>query len=370
MRIWRIILALLWLPGLAPAGERVPAEVTFSDGSALAGTVEVIGSRPLTISPTDAKRQQTFHLKDLRWIRHETETATLERPWTFAESGRHDKIYLDAPPYPLLNFRTTLGLVNGEEVAGHLISLAFRVRHEEGRDKFFLKRQIRGQGGQQLGEIVYPTLIRFPEHLPAEAKTLGGTITGAGRLIEVRAHDIERRQVVVARVQGDRFEFGKLLPGRYDLAALTSDYVLCGFSQATPSAKPAERPLPDNARAGIEEAFPKADDFFNDRWVLALRGHQDYAKTLVYKRRAKYYASEKHTPGGYLWHLEVWSWHSPETEWKLDQRFILVRRRQTGQEATRKLVLLDELTGVEPGAAINVERPADAAQWPTVRELD
>ena len=81
-------------------------------------------------------------------------------------------------------------------------------------------------------------------------------------------------------------------------------------------------------------------------------GNTAFAKTLVYGRRTSYYDAHKITPGGYLWHLEIWSWHRAESEWKIDRRYIMLRRKQQAGEAVRKLYQFDRLAGVKPGAVL------------------
>lgn len=348
--------ALAVAAAAAPTKEKVAAIVTFSDGATVAGELSMMGPRPLTLAPTGAKHQKSFYFRDILSLEHVPETATMEKPWTFKEMGKHEKIYFDGE-YPLINFKTTIRLIDGSSVSGHIISAVLVVRGDE-KSKFFFKRQIKGKLGQKLDDIVYATRIQFPEHRGAAAKRLAGRLKGFGKLLAASALDVERQQVLYARVREERFDFGNVLPGAYDVCLFTDTHVLLGLSELTPANRSGD-PLRDSDLAAIKKNVALADDFFNDRWVEALTGHRRYAKALLYKRRAKYYASDSITPGGFLWHLEVWSWHMPETEWKLDKRHMLVRHKQLGGQTVRKLYLLPTLAAVPPGKELALEPPPD-----------
>lgn len=364
-----LALGLSLLPGRAE--EEAAAVVVFSDAAAASGTLRLYGSRPLTIAPTGSDYQRQVRLADVAAIAHRPETATLERPWTFKENGLNEKLYFEGE-YPLLNFRTTIDLVDGSRLEGHLLAAVFELRDPDGgKRKVFLQRQLKGRKGQQLADLVYPVAIRFPEHQPAAARGLSGRLEGAGKLFSATAVDLEREQVVFARVAGTGFDFGPLLPGRYDLCLATDTSVLLGLGDAAPAAA-AGPPLQDGDLAAARKVFPLADDFFRDRWLLTLAGNRSFAKAVVYSRRADYYEADKFTPGGWLWHLEVWRWHFAEPEWKLDKRQLLIRHRQVGGEAVRRLYLVPSLAGIEPGRELLLRRNGDEVphDWQALRNLD
>jgi hypothetical protein len=337
------------------AEEPVTAAVRYSDGSIVSGQLSIIGSRPLTLVPLGERRQRFFALKDLLAIDQDIENADMAKPWTFKESGKPDKVFLEGE-YPLMNFLTRVSLVTGQVVTGHVISAAFTLKTDDAKSKVFLQRQIKGEKTQKLADVVYVSTIRFPAAVAADGKPIRGQVSGYGTVQEVTAFDAAREQVVFAKVGKDgSFDFGSLLPGAYDLCVLTDTHVLLGFSGA---------PL-TNDLAAVQKVFPLADDFFKDRWVLGLAGTHAYAKALVYKRRDKYYESERWTPGGFLWHVEFWSWHLAGDEWKVDKRFILIRHKQQGGEKNRQLLLCPALGAVTPGATIPALNPVTP-----VRSLD
>lgn len=331
----------------------LPAVVTTSDGEVLAGQLRIIGPRPLTIVPFGEKRQRTILLSDVVSIEHQAEKETLERPWTFKESGRPEKVYFEGK-YPLINFQTRILLVNGSTVVGHVISAVMELKTADGKRKLFLKRQIKGTKEQRLADLDYPTSIRFTDARASGSGPISGSLKGAGRLLLVTALDNEREQILTAKVTGERFDFGNVLPGSYDLCMFTDRYVLVGHSDAVPQTFKGA-PLQDDDRVAINKKFPLADDFFTERWILSLCGHRGFAKALVYKRREKYYESEKWTPGGFLWHLEVWRWHFVEPDWKIDRRYILIRHKQKGAEKNRKLIHCKRLDAVIPGHIVHID---------------
>lgn len=352
-----------------PAAEYLPAVITLSDRTIAAGGVRLIGARPLTMVPEGEDRQHTFHLDDIVAIDHFPENASMERPWVFKESGRAEKIYLEGE-YPLMNFKTSISLVNGKQITGHLISVGLDFKAEQGKRKLFLKRQIKGTKTQKLDDVVYIRNIRMTSNQVQGGGNISGTVQGFGRVIAVSALDNLREQVIFAAVSADGgFDFGTVLPGSYDVCVLTDTHVLTGLSDETPAERRGD-PLQDGDIDGIRKKFPLADDFFNDRWVMRLRGNRKFAKALVYKRRSEYYESDRWTPGGFLWHLEVWSWHLAGDEWKVDRRGILIRHKQKGGENNRKLYVGEVLNAVRPGASLHIQEGQDNEKWSFIRDLE
>ncbi len=347
----------------------VPVVATLSDGTVLSGDLSMIGSRPLTLVPFGQDRQRMFLFSDIVSIDHEVETSSMERPWTFKESGKADKVYLEGQ-YPLLNFKTRITLINGSVVTGHVISAVMSLKGDEGQQKLFLQRQIKGSLQQKIADVVFVGSLRMTGSAVAGGGPIKGRIEGFGTVCSVTALDNAREQILAARVTRDnQFDFGTVLPGTYDLCVLTDTHVLTGHSGDTPRGNAGD-PLQDGDLAAINTKFPLADDFFNDRWILRLRGNRSFAKALVYKRRADYYEHEKWTPGGFLWHLEVWSWHFADPDWKVDHRYILIRHKQQGGEQDRKLMCGKALDAVPPGSTLTIQAGnGNNEEWHLIRDL-
>jgi len=350
---WLMLVLPLAVVGRMRENDDLPAVVTFADGSTLSGDLRIMGSRPLVVTPTGGS-QKRVRAQDILLIEQAVEKASLERPWTFKEAGKPEKIYFEGQ-YPLINFLTRVTLTTGEIIEGHVISGVYILSGETGKKKIFLKRQIKGKVGQELGDIEYVSSIRYVGNSPVDGARMHGAVSGCGKVLTVNAIDIEREQVLQAKVNGDRFDFGSVLPGRYDLCVLTDRMVVAGLSDVTPSSFATGSPIAPGDRKALEKVFPLADDFFNDRWIVYLGGQRNYARMLVYKRRAKYHDSHVFTPGGWVWHVDVWNWHNPGSEWKVDNRHILA----------------DELGAVEAAdGAVELNYDTDGSKWRTLRSLD
>lgn len=351
-------------------GTAAPALVTLSDGTVLSGELRVIGARPLTLVPLGEDRQRLFLLGDMVSIEQEVEKASMERPWVFKESGKAEKVYSDGE-YPLLNFQTRITLVNGSVVTGHVISVVLTLKTDAGQKKLFLQRQIKGTLEQKVADVTYARSVRLTSSAIEGGGALCGSVEGFGRVESVAALDNGREQILLAKVTKDnRFDFGTVLPGSYDLCVLTDTHALTGHSDATPAGKTGAA-LQAGDWAAINAKFPLADDFFNDRWILQLRGHRGFAKALIYKRRADYYEAERWTPGGFLWHLEVWSWHFADPDWKVDRRYILIRHKQKGGEQNRKLMTGKMLDAVAPGQTLRIQANEEKEnEWHFIRDLN
>lgn len=341
--------------GVDKEPERVEAVITMNDGSVISGILTVIGSNPLTITPLKESRQRQLRFEDILSIDNKVETSEMKKPWVYKESGSIEKVYYDEKEYPFLNFITKITLVDGSTVTGHMVSAAFYIKDNTGKHKLFLQRQIKGEKGQLLNEVVYPVSFRFSGNTAKDALPMKGSVEGLGRLEKVSAFDIERGGVLAAKISdGCKFDFGNLLPGAYDVFILTDTYVVGGFSASIPSGIKGS-PLQDSDLEGIRKLLPLTDDFFKDRRILKLAGSRDYAKTLAYKQRSDFLDDLGNPVRGVrLWHLEMMTWHLPESEWQLDNRFVLIRHKQQDSEKVRKLYVAPSLGAVKPGSELKI----------------
>ena len=153
-------------------GRSVPVIATFSDDTLVEGEARVIGSRPLTLVLLGENRQRMFTLADLADVEQIVEQASMERPWTFKEAGRPEKVYLEGE-YPLVNFLTRLTLVNGSVVTGHVISAALELRGPTGKKKIFLQRQIKGTKPRR--STIWSTSVRSACRMPRSRTAVRST---------------------------------------------------------------------------------------------------------------------------------------------------------------------------------------------------
>lgn len=348
--------------------QEVTAEIEYSDGITVKGRLRIMGSRPLVITPLGGN-QRRFNSEDISRIEQRLEKASLEKPWTFKEAGKPEKIYFDGE-YPLLNFITRVTLTTGELIEGHVISAVYVFQGESGKNKIFLKRQIKGKVGQQIRDVVYVKDMRFISNQAVKGERLFGQVIGGGKLISVKAIDVEREQIHKAKITGDAFDFGRVPPGKFDLCVFTDQLVAVSLSDLSPTSFARGPAITEADQQSLQEVFPKTDDFFNDRWIVKISGHRNYARMLVYKRRADYHDAKNITPGGWVWHVDVWNWHNPGSEWKIDSRHIVARHLQKKDEPIRPLYLADELGAVSPGKSVILNCDKHREQWHLLRTLN
>ena len=326
-------------------------KIEFSDGEKYQGKLSVMGIRPVTICPSGSKYQQKILLKDILTLRQVVKEAKMNRPWLYKEAGKVEKMYLEGK-YPFINLETEILLTNGKVIRGDIVSAAFRFKGK-GPKKIFLTRQIKGKVGEKMDDVIYPVKFTF-DNEENIVEPIWIKLTNGGKITRATALDNEREIVRFGKIEGDKITFNNLFDADYDIFILTDDRVLFGLSNSVPSSKKGKS-LPSDASAKINKKFPLADDFFNDRWILDLKGNTSFCKTLVYKRRAKYYHAHKHTPGGWMWHLDIWSWHLAGEEWKIDRRYIMIRHKQKGKEKIRSLYSVKALEAVKPGSDIEID---------------
>ena len=334
----------------ASAAKWQEAEVELSDGRIISGKLSRMGARPLTITPAGAKHQQKILLSDIISISQIVREQKMNRPWLYKESGKVEKMYLEGT-YPFINLTTEVVLTSGKVVRGDIVSVAFKFTGK-GMRKIFLTRQLKGKVGEKMSDVIYPARIKFANR-KTSVKPITITLANAGKIQSASALDNEREVVRFGKINGSRIIFDDLLAANYDIYILTDTKVLGGLSDSAPKTLRGNS-LPADTLAELKKLFPLANDFFNDRWILALNGNKKFCKTLVYKRRAEYYHAHKHSPGGWIWHLDIWSWHLAG-KWKIDRRYIMVRHKQKGGEKIRSLFLVNALGGVKPGAELNID---------------
>lgn len=350
MKILITIIFSLFVTLTTSAARWQAAEVELSNGKRVSGKLARMGVRPLTITPTGAKYQEKILLKDIISITQIVKEQKMNRPWIYKEAGKIEKMYLEGT-YPFVNLITEVVMTNGKVVRGDIVSVAFKFTGK-GLRKIFLTRQIKGKVGEKMGDLVYPVRIKF-NNLKTSVKPITIKLTNAGKIQSATALDNEREVVRFGKINGSKIVFKDLLTADYDIYILTDTNVLGGLSNSAPKKSQGEA-LPSDALTELKKVFPLANDFFNDRWIIALNGNTKFCKTLVYKRREKYYHSHKHTPGGWMWHLDIWSWHLAG-KWKIDRRYIMVRHKQKGGEKIRSLFLVKTLGAVKPGAELNID---------------
>ena len=364
--LWMVI---LWCGSLAAADEWFPARVEFSDHTAQEGRVAIMGARPLTFNPGGLNYQRKILLSDVTSIDQVVESQNMNRPWAYKENGKNEREYFEGQ-YPFIDFMTVITLTSGEVLKGHIVSLPMRLETDKLKKKLFLPRQLKGEVGQTMEQMVYPTRLVF-RHTKSAAPDIVLKLTGLGKVQTVAALDCRRENVYFATAKApDNWCFSQMLPGAYDLFILTDTHVLAGLSAAVPETAAPGETLPAGSLEALQKVFPSADDFFKERWLLEVNGNTAFAKTLVYGRRAEYYDAKKTTPGGYIWHLDVWSWHLAGTEWKIDRRYIMFRHMQRGGEAVRKLYLMERLGGVTPGTTIEIKAEDVENGGKFIRNLD
>jgi len=338
----------------ASAARWQEAEVELSNGERIPGKLSRMGVRPLTITPTGAKYQQKILLSDIISLTQLVKEQKMNRPWIYKEAGKIEKMYLEGT-YPFVNFITEVVMTNGKVVRGDIVSVAFKFTGK-GLRKIFLTRQIKGKVGEKMSDLVYPVKILF-NNRKTSVEPITISLTNAGKVQSATALDNEREVVRFGKVNGSKIVFDDLLTADYDIYILIDTNVLGGLSDSAPKKLKGEA-LPSDALTELKKVFPLANDFFNERWILDLSGNTKFCKTLVYKRREKYYHSDKHTPGGWMWHLDIWSWHLAG-KWKIDRRYIMVRHKQKGGEKIRSLFLVKALGAVKPGAELNIDFKKD-----------
>ncbi len=123
----------------------------------------------------------------------------MERPWTFKEAGRPEKVYLEGE-YPLVNFLTRLTLVKQRSNRPCDFSRAGTQGGRRARKRFFCNARSKERKPRRSTILVYLRTLRMPNAAIADGRPIHGRVEGFGTVISVSALDTLRGHMLFARV--------------------------------------------------------------------------------------------------------------------------------------------------------------------------
>ena len=335
-----VALVLLFLTPPPVFSEEAPAptvSVSFSDASRLEG--RLIKKPDFKVS-VDCGGVKELRLSEIVEIKFSPSKETLERAWRFKEAGKTDKEF-HGEAYPLRHLTATVRLSGGTELKGDLKTFPLDLVDGSGKKrKVILLSKQRGEPGDTLETLVYPTLVTFKWTAPAAAE---------GVIVRVKpppgeASD-EKRELSVLSKPG--LLSVKPEPGGDDGSfivkkgvaggAIAAYRTKAGITVGWPSS-PHDRGLVDK----IAAVLPDQRDFFDGKTILAASPGADerevYTLILLERKGKTTLAGPDSSP----WRLDVWRWSGDADE----GRFALANRgslfRGIGPaDATPPKILID-----------------------------
>jgi len=174
----------------APSGRRgpeagpsrrdaVPGRVIFSDGREVSGHIYTTRAKRLKIYNLRRKIYEYVPVPACRKIEAIVEWERTERQWRFKEAGSPEKVYT-GKAYPVRSLAWRLTLVNGHEIAGHILGQPLYVAHDGRRERFILHQRQKGPGETTLEALVFPKVILLGEE-EGRGKGAGRPPAEAGR---------------------------------------------------------------------------------------------------------------------------------------------------------------------------------------------
>ena len=290
---------------LAPCSFARPGVIEFSDGKSLEGNITLTPGKQIQF--LDGSQQRAFGLDKVREIRFAPEEETMERAWRFPEAGKSQKEFT-GQPYPIRHVKATVVLSDGGTIAGHLFTTVLYVEGKETTRKVVLYAKQRGEPGQTLGQLSYPSLIRFTDDAGPAVARLRVTM----RLAGIGAQTDLLGLTLGSLVRLDGHPAGK--PAEYDLAAPLGEELLLGCQTGNDILIGWPKTAAAKIVARIKEGITDAEDFFDGKELLGVWYDEPagnvYSLMLLSRRGATTLGGDKTQP----WRISIWRWkYDPET---------------------------------------------------------
>ncbi len=283
-------------------------EVEFSDGKVLAGKLSLTAGSELRLHVGNQVR--SLALDRVREIRLSPEKETLERHYRFPEAGKTTREFT-GDPYPVRELQTTVTLVGGETLTGHLYTTVVYVEGEDGAQKVILPAKQTGDEGQTLKTLVYPARIFFGDTPPATetALTLHLKMPGVTAGSQVAA----LTRGTLTRLEGkpgkavSEFQLPSPLGKELFLGVRNGGKILVGWPKEAD----------DKILASVRAALPNSEDFFDDRRLLGVfrdATNNDIYSLLLAVRKGKTTLPQARSQP---WCLEIYRWKTDEAGQRL-----------------------------------------------------
>jgi hypothetical protein len=297
--------ALLVLAVFTAAGAEEPRDgrIEFSDGHLIEGQISLTHGGVLKIQ--SGSQMHVLDFDRVREIRFSAEKEEMERNWRFKEAGQTAKEFF-GEPYPVRYLQATVVLPGGESFRGHLYTTVLYVESGEATQKVLLPAKQRGDEGQTLKSLVYPTHISFAGVAVTDTATATLRVKwpGLGPQSEIAA--LTRGELVrlAATPSGAAGEYKMTSPsGReFFLALKIGGRIVAGW--------PAEQDR--KSLAQVQKALANSEDFFDDRRVLGVVRDQAaaeiYSLLLAVRKGRTTLEATRSQP----WRLEIYRWKTEE----------------------------------------------------------
>jgi hypothetical protein len=295
-----VTMAVISAPG---ASEPRDGRVEFSNGSVAEGKISLTPGGSLKIEAGPQIR--VLELDRVREIRVSPEKEEMDRDWRFKEAGQTAKEFF-GEPYPVRYLEATVVLAGGETLTGHLYSTVLYVEGAETAQKVVLLSKQRGEEGQTLQSMVYPTRISFGGSTGAETATVTLRLKwpglGAGFEIAALTRGALVRLAATASGPAGEFKMPSPLGREFFLAIRSGGKVVVGW--------PAEKD--EKTQAQVQNALTNTEDFFDERRVLGVvrdpAAGEIYSLILAARKGKTTLAQSRSQP----WRLEIYRWKTEE----------------------------------------------------------
>lgn len=304
------------------------AVVTLSNGERHEGAFSLTEGRSLEIFDVQKSKRLRIEPGEIARVSVTVEEERLEQAWMFKEESDHTKLKLTWK-YPLRKLVTEVTLVSGEAVRGRTTAV-FYLEREDGRKRFLLVADQKGEKNQALQDLLYVKEIVLPGRKVGD-KTLGTMKVPPG---DAAAVNIQREVSFQAPLTG-------LPSGRYDVFLFGDAKVRYGLA--------GEKIAAEDLKA-MQAKVDLIEEFFTGKRIVDAAREGKVTRALVELTRPE----ESHDAGWRYARWEVWTFEPTQKSWDIRQRLFLHRARIPADRPLPKYEYSAEakLAGVPENAAI------------------
>lgn len=130
-----------------------PGTVTLSNGDVIKGYIYTTREKRLRIFDIQNKTRRDVPLEAVSLIEVNVEQEGMEKEWRWKEEGSDVKLYTGRA-YPWKKYVTTITLLDGEKITGHMSGLIYVQTGDKTR-KFLIHDKDKGEVDQKLSDIVH-----------------------------------------------------------------------------------------------------------------------------------------------------------------------------------------------------------------------
>ncbi len=287
-----------------------PGNVEWSDGHKLEGTISLTPGKDLRLFT--AQGQVSIQLDELKELRFKPEKEEMSEGFYFPNAGQATQVKT-GEVYPTRTLQTQITLANGKTLEGHLFTTTLYVETDANTEKVVLMAKQTGTNGQNLSDLIYPTLI----HFDGDAKFAGSSqvdLTQSTLALTKAAVIVAKPDLTLLPLQQTDGKSIWTVPSADPTQLLFSVEAKDGIHVAWPQANFPDPELDPIIEKAVETSLKEMQDFYDTRTLIGCVNEGDDVYSLVMMKRIA--PTDGFSADRIPWSLVILRWKYDSTEKK------------------------------------------------------